>query len=135
MATIGDSHGDVADSPAGEIYVSGQGGDHPGVQVYDADGYHHRNLPDAPTDLDGFIITRGQDGKPYIFGVSRLAQQILQIALDGRKVLVTSAISVPDQYQNHEADKPATNLTGIAMGAVRRHLCHRRLWLGLRPSF
>jgi hypothetical protein len=31
MATIGDSHGDIAVSPAGEIYVSVQGGDHPGI--------------------------------------------------------------------------------------------------------
>jgi len=38
MATIGDSHGDVAVSPAGEIYVSVQGGDYPGIQAYGADG-------------------------------------------------------------------------------------------------
>jgi len=115
MATIGDSHGDIAVSPAGEIYVSVQGGDHPGIQVYSADGHYLRNVPDAPADLHGFIIARGQDGKPYIFGVSRLAQQIVQITLDGGKVLAIAATSVPDQYQNHEAGKPATNLTGIAV--------------------
>jgi hypothetical protein len=115
MTTVGDSHGDIAVSPAGEIYVSVQGGDHAGIQVYSAGGHYLRNVPDAPTDLHGFIITRGRDGKPYIFGVSRLAQQIVQIALDGRKVLTIPATSVPDQYQNHEAGKPATNLTGIAV--------------------
>src|SRR5580692_6191506 len=77
MATIGDSHGDIAVSPAGEIYVSVQGGDHPGIQVYSADGHYLRNVPDAPVDLHGFIIARGQDGRPYIFGVSRVAQQIV----------------------------------------------------------
>src|SRR6202789_550826 len=115
MATVGDSHGDIAVSPTGEIYISVQGGDHAGIQVYSADGHYLRNVPGAPTDLHGFIITRGRDGKPYIFGVSRLAQQIVQIALDGRKVLTIPATSVPDQYQNHEAGKPATNLTGIAV--------------------
>jgi hypothetical protein len=115
MATVGDSHGDIAVSPTGEIYISVQGGDHAGIQVYSADGHYLRNVPGAPTDLHGFIITRGRDGKPYIFGVSRLAQQIVQIALDGRKVLTIPATSVPDQCQNHEAGKPATNLTGIAV--------------------
>ena len=33
MKTIGDTHGDIAVSPAGEIYVSVQGGDHTGIQV------------------------------------------------------------------------------------------------------
>jgi hypothetical protein len=115
MATVGDSHGDIAVSPSGDIYISVQGGDHAGVQIYSADGHYLRNLPGAPTDLHGFIIARGHDGQPYIFGVSRLAQQIVQIALDGRRVLTIPATSVPDQYQNHEAGKPATNLTGIAV--------------------
>jgi hypothetical protein len=115
MTTIGDSHGDIAVSPAGEIYVSVQGGGHPGIQVYSATGRYLRNVPDAPADLHGFIITRGMDGAPCIFGVSRLAQQIVQIALDGRKLLTIAATSVPDAYQNHAEGKPATNLTGIAV--------------------
>src|ERR1700691_1937425 len=65
MATVGDSHGDIAVSPLGEIYVSVQGGDHAGIQVYSANVRYLRNVPGAPTDLHGFIITRGQDGKPY----------------------------------------------------------------------
>jgi len=115
MQTIGDSHGDIAVSPAGEIYVSVQGGDHPGIQVYSTAGRYLRNVPDAPPDLNGFIIARGPDRQPYIFGVSRLAQQIVKIALDGRKVLSIPATSVPPQYQNHDDGKPATNLTGIAV--------------------
>src|ERR1019366_10704410 len=59
MATIGDSHGDIAISPAGEIYVSVQGGDHAGIQVYSAQGRYLRNVPGAPTDLHGFIIAKG----------------------------------------------------------------------------
>jgi len=115
MQTIGDSHGDIAVSPAGEIYVSVQGGNHPGIQVYGAAGRYLRNVPDAPLDLHGFIIARGPDRTPYIYGVSRLAQQIVKIGLDGRKVLTIPATSVPAKFQNHEDGKPATNLTGIAV--------------------
>lgn len=115
MATIGDSHGDIAVAPNGEIYVSVQGGDHAGIQVYSPSGHYRRNIPGAPTDLHGFIITPGLDGKPYIFGVSRLAQQIVKMTLEGKNVLTIAATSVPAAYQNHEAGKPATNLTGIAV--------------------
>jgi len=115
MQNIGDSHGDIAVSPAGEIYISVQGGDHPGIQVYSAAGRYLRNVLDAPPDLHGFIIARGPDRKPYIYGVSRLAQQIVKIGLDGRKALTIPATSVPAQFQNHDTGKPATNLTGIAV--------------------
>lgn len=113
MATIGDSHGDIAVSPAGEIYVSVQGGGHPGIQVYAADGQYLRNVPGAPADLHGFIIARAPDGAPNIYGVSRLAQEIIQIGLDGRKVLTIPASAIPAQYKKD--DKQAINLTGIAV--------------------
>jgi len=115
MATIGDSHGDIAISPAGEIYVSVQGGDHAGIQVYSAQGRYLRNVPGAPTDLHGFIIAKSPDGKANIFGVSRLAQHIVEFGLDGRTVLDIPASIIPDQYKEHAAGKPATNLTGIAV--------------------
>ena len=115
MATIGDSHGDIAVSPAGEIYVSVQGGGHPGIQVYGADGQYLRNVPGAPADLHGFIIARAPDGAPNIYGVSRLAQEIIQIGLDGRKILTIPASAIPAQYKKD--DKQALNLTGIAVAA------------------
>jgi hypothetical protein len=111
MATIGDSHGDIAISPKGEIYVSVQGGAHAGIQVYGADGHYLRNVPGAPTDLHGFIIANGN-----IYGVSRLAQHIVEMHLDGRTVLdVPARTAIADQYQEHASGKPATNLTGIAV--------------------
>lgn len=113
MATIGDSHGDIAVSPAGEVYVSVQSGDRAGIQVYDADGHYLRNVPGAPSDLHGFIIARAPDGTPNIYGVSRLAQQIVQITLDGRVVLAIPASAIPDQYK--KAEKQAVNMTGIAV--------------------
>jgi hypothetical protein len=115
MATIGDSHGDIAVSPAGEIYVSVQGGGHPGIQVYSARGRYLHNVPNAPTDLHGFIIARAPDGTSDIFGVSRLAQHIVELALDGRVELDIPAAVIPDQYKMHGEGKPATNLTGIAV--------------------
>ena len=115
MATIGDSHGDIAVSPAGEIYVSVQGGSHSGIQVYGADGRYLRNVPGAPADLHGFIIARGPDGAPNIYGVSRLAQEIVQLGLDGRKVLTIPASAIPAQFKKD--DKQAINLTGIAVAA------------------
>jgi len=116
MATIGDSHGDIAISPRGEIYVSVQGGPHAGIQVYGADGHYLRNVPGAPTDLHGFIIAPGPDGQANIYGVSRLAQHIVEMHLDGRTVLDVSAkTAIADAYQEHAAGKPATNLTGIAV--------------------
>ena len=51
-------------SPKGEIYVSVQGGDHAGIQVYSARGQYLRNVPGAPTDLHGFIIARGRTASP-----------------------------------------------------------------------
>jgi hypothetical protein len=113
MATIGDSHGDIALTPKGEIYVSVQGGAHPGIQVYSAQGKYLRNVPGAPPDLHGFIIARAPDRQYYIYGVSRLAQQIVQMTLDGKNVLTIPASAIPDQYKKKEAQ--AINLTGIAV--------------------
>ncbi len=111
MATIGDSHGDIAVSPKGEIYVSVQGGAHAGIQVYSADGRYLRNVPGAQTDFHGFIIANGK-----IYGVSRLTQHIVVMQLDGRTVLDLSAkATIADQYQEHATGKPATNITGIAV--------------------
>jgi hypothetical protein len=113
MKTIGDTHGDIAVSPAGEIYVSVQGGDHPGIQVYSAKGTYLRNVPGAPPDLHGFIITRAPDRDFYIYGVSRLAQEIIQLKLDGTQVLTIPASAIPAQYKKSE--QQAINLTGIAV--------------------
>jgi hypothetical protein len=113
MKTIGDGHGDIAISPAGDIYISVQGGERPGIQVYDAKGNYRRNLPGAPADLHGFIIARGADGAASIFGVSRLAQEIVRISLDGKRLLTIPASAIPARYKKD--DKQAINLTGIAV--------------------
>lgn len=116
LATVGDSHGDIAVSPAGEVYASVQGGPYAGIQVYSADGRYLRNVPNAPTDLHGFIIANGRGGAAHIFGVSRLAQKVVELGLDGVVYLSIQAdVAIPDQFKAHVPGTPATNLTGIAV--------------------
>lgn len=115
-AVPGDLHGDIAVSPKGEVYASVQGGPYAGIQVYSAQGKYLRNVPNAPTDLHGFIIAKGMGDKAVIFGVSRLAQKIVEMSLDGKVLLsIPAAEAIPDQYRNHRGKAPATNLTGIAV--------------------
>jgi hypothetical protein len=115
MTTIGDSHGDIAVSPAGEIYVSVQGGDHKGIQVYDARGSYLRNVPNAPSDLHGFIITSASNGEPNIFGARLEGQQIVELGLDGKPVLTIQATSIPDRYKTRRDEKLWLALTGVAV--------------------
>lgn len=116
MATIGDAHGDIAVAPDGDVYVSIQGGDRPGLQVYNAQGQYLRNVPNAPADLHGFIITNGPDGKPNIYGASLGGQKIVQLALDGRSVLTIPSSAIPDQYKGARNKEFTTALTGVAVG-------------------
>lgn len=120
MATIGDSHGDIAVSPNGEIYVSVEGGPYKGVQVYSAAGHYLRNVPNAPSDLHGFIIAPASDGTPNIFGARLGAQQVVQLTLEGKPVLTIPATSIPEKYktiygETRDGDKPAVSLTGVAV--------------------
>ncbi len=113
MTTIGDTHGDIAVSPARGVVGRVQGGDHSGIQVYSEQGRYLRNVPGAPPDLHGFIIARAPDRNFYIYGVSRLAQEIIQLKLDGSRALTIPASAIPAQYKKD--DKQAINLTGIAV--------------------
>jgi len=115
MSTVGDSHGDIAVSPTGEIYVSVEAGDHPGIQVYSAQGRYLRNVPNAPYDLHGFVIAAAPDGTPNIFGVSLYGQRVVQLTLQGKVVQTISASSIPDQYKTDYDGKLSVALTGIAV--------------------
>jgi len=115
MSTIGDSHGDIAVSPAGEIYVSVEGGDYKGIQVYSAQGRYLRNVPTAPNDFHGFIIATAPDGTPGIFGASLMGQQIIRLTLEGKVALAIPATSIPDRYKTSQDGKLSVYLTGIAV--------------------
>src|SRR5688572_30969939 len=82
---LGNMHGDVAVSSAGEVYVSVQDPD-AGVQVYAPDGKFLRNVPNAPSDFHGFVIRRQPDGE-FIFGPTLRGQTIVKMTLDGKVVL------------------------------------------------
>ena len=56
-ANLGNMHGDVAVSSAGEVYVSVQD-PAAGLQVYAADGRFLRNVPNAPSDFHGSRASR-----------------------------------------------------------------------------
>lgn len=60
---IGNMHGDIAVNSKNKVYVSVQGGSKPGVQMYDNEGNHLRNVPNAPTDFHVFVIRKTESGE------------------------------------------------------------------------
>ena len=113
---MGNSHGDVAVSDSGEVYVSITAGPKAGVQVYSPEGRYLRNLPDAPKDFHGFVI-RKTGGREYLYGTSLGGQTIHQLGLDGAEVLKVDATAlVPDELKaksRNAKTKPRLRLTAI----------------------
>ncbi len=114
-ATIGGAHGDVAVSPTGEIYVSVEEGEHPGIQVYSADGRYIRNVPNVPTDLHGFVIASSGESNASIFGASLLGQRILKISLTGEILLEIPSTAIPDEFKTIKNDESIVSLTGVVV--------------------
>jgi hypothetical protein len=112
-ATIGNMHGDIAVSSAGEVYVSVQD-PQAGLQVFGADGKFLRNVPNAPNDFHGFIIRKQADGE-FIYGATLRGQTILKMALDGRVVMTIPATAVPERFKSRNArsGQIAMLLTGL----------------------
>ncbi len=99
---IGNMHGDVAVSSAGEVYVSVQGGPKAGIQVYSAKGKYLRNVPGAPTDFHGFVIRKLADGE-HIYGARLGGQNILKLTLNGVVKLDIPPSKIPAQHKNRNA--------------------------------
>lgn len=97
METIGNAHGDVAVSQAGEVYVSVQG-PQGGVQVFAADGTYLRNVPNAPGDFHGFVIRQQEDGE-FLYGARLGGQSILKMKLDGKIVLQIDGDMIPEEFK------------------------------------
>jgi len=110
---IGNMHGDVAVSSRGEVFVSVQDPD-AGLQVYAPDGKFLRNVPNAPSDLHGFVIRRQPDGE-FLFGPRLREQTIVKMTLDGQNVLTIPASAIPDEFKNRNArsGQLAVALTGM----------------------
>lgn len=112
-AALGNMHGDIAVSAAGEVYVSVQDPE-AGVQVYGADGRFLRNLPNAPSDFHGFVIRQQPDGE-FLFGATLRGQTVVKMRLDGAVVMTIAASAIPDAYKvrNARSGQLAVLLTGL----------------------
>jgi len=95
---IGNLHGDVAVSSAGEVYISVQGGPKAGIQVYSTKGKYLRNVPKAPGDFHGFVIRKLADGE-HIYGARLGGQNILKLTLDGKVKLNIPPTAIPAKHK------------------------------------
>ncbi|TWU10435.1 hypothetical protein [Allorhodopirellula heiligendammensis] len=94
MATLGNMHGDIAVSQAGDVYVSVQGGPRPGIQVYSAAGSYLRNVPNFKGRVHGFVIG-SDDGGEFILGTDNNGKGIIKTRLDGEIVFQLT----PDDFE------------------------------------
>ncbi|MEM7603477.1 MAG: hypothetical protein AAF357_18945, partial [Verrucomicrobiota bacterium] len=108
--TVGDGHGEVAVSSRGEIYVSVQGGPHPGLQVYSAEGAYLRNVKGAPTDFHGFVIHQESAGE-FIYGVGLSSGTLFKLALDGAVVFSTPFTVIPEALIGQKKEQLAPRFT------------------------
>jgi DNA-binding beta-propeller fold protein YncE len=112
---LGNMHGDIAVSSAGDVYVSVQDPAAP-LQVYRQDGAFVRNLAAAPADLHGFVIARQPDGE-FIYGVSLRGQTVVKMTLEGAIVMTIGSSSFPDalKVRNARSNQLALLLTSVAV--------------------
>ena len=96
-AQMGNMHGDVAVSAAGEVYVSVQDAE-AGIQVYGPDGAYRRSLTGAPPDFHGFVIRRQPDGE-FIYAARMRGQEALKMTLDGLVVQSFPASAIPPAFK------------------------------------
>jgi len=95
---LGNMHGDVAVSSAGEIYVSMMD-PAAGILVFGANGRLLRTLSGAPNDFHGFVIRQDAGGE-FIYGSRLTEQSIVKLTLEGRTVLEIPASAIPDRFKN-----------------------------------
>src|SRR4026207_2112172 len=110
---LGNMHGDVAGSSAGEVYVRvpGPGA---GLQVDAPDGKFLRNVPTAPSDFHGFVIKKEADGE-FIYGATLRGQTVVKMRLDGGIVMTIGSAHSPESLQIRDARRHQLSLllTGL----------------------
>jgi len=113
---VGNMHGDIAVSSNGDVYVS-VGDPKAGLQVYGDNGKWKRNVPNAPSDLHGFVIKK--EGKQeFIYAVRVNGGELLKLTLEGKTVLKIPSSSIPDEFKRKGKDgKPFVRLTGADVAA------------------
>ena len=113
---VGNMHGDIAVSSNGDIYVS-VGDPKAGLQVYGDNGKWKRNVPNAPSDLHGFVIKK-EGIQEFIYAVRVSGGELLKLTLDGKTVLKIPASSIPDEFKRKGKNgKPFVRLTGADVSA------------------
>jgi hypothetical protein len=112
-AQLGNQHGDVAVSSAGDVYVSVQDPG-AGLQVFSPEGRFLRNVPGAPSDFHGFVIRKQADGE-FIYGATLRGQTVVKMTLEGAIVMTIGSSAIPDQYKvrNARSNQLALLLTGL----------------------
>ena len=90
---LGNQHGDIAVSSAGEVYVSVQD-PAAGLQVFSPEGAFLRNVPGAPSDFHGFVIRKQPDGE-FIYGATLRGQTIVKMTLDGTIIFTIGSSAIP----------------------------------------
>ena len=110
---LGNMHGDIAVSSAGEVYVSVQD-PLAGLQVYAPDGKFLRNVPNAPSDFHGFVIRKQADGE-FIYGATLRGQTIVKMTLEGTIVMTIGSSTIPDEFKirNARSNQLGLLLTGV----------------------
>ncbi len=95
-STIGDSHGEIRVDRAGKIYVSVQGQEEGGIQVYSPEGKYLKSLAGTPGSLHGFVIHE-EDGAEFIYAAVLGEARVLKMDLDGKTVLEIPTASFPEE--------------------------------------
>jgi sugar lactone lactonase YvrE len=106
MKSIGNSHGDVAISSKGEVYVS-VGGQKGGIQVFASTGEYLRNLPKAP-NFHGFVIHK-EEGGEFIYGAAY--SEVVKLGLYGKRILTIKGDAVPDEFKRKRKEKSFVRFT------------------------
>jgi hypothetical protein len=114
---FGDAHGDIAVTRSGDIVLSIQDAQKPGVHVYGADGSFKRVVANTPADFHGFVLHTARDGREYIYGAGLNDATIHKIGLDGTVALKIEAnAQIPDEYKLEFKGSKTARLSGIAVG-------------------
>lgn len=93
LETIGNGHGEIQLDSAGNIYVSVEGQEKGGIQVYSSQGNYLKNL-ELPSSLHGFSIRKSAEGE-FIYAAVLGQQKVIKATLEGKIVLEIPRTSFP----------------------------------------